>query len=154
MCRPEEVEAEATHRALMIANRANCPLYVVHVMSKGAADEVRRARQRGWRAFGEPIAAGLAVDGSHCWHDDWRHASAYVMGPPLRRDPTTKDYLMKMLATGDLQCTGTDNWYVSECEGVGWGSAHRRRGGVQHGHTMTLCLSPLRSPCLAPPLST
>eukprot|EP00013_Stygamoeba_regulata_P008299 CAMPEP_0177668824 /NCGR_PEP_ID=MMETSP0447-20121125/23028_1 /TAXON_ID=0 /ORGANISM="Stygamoeba regulata, Strain BSH-02190019" /LENGTH=503 /DNA_ID=CAMNT_0019175479 /DNA_START=91 /DNA_END=1602 /DNA_ORIENTATION=+ len=109
MCRPEEVEAEATHRALMIANRANCPLYVVHVMSKGAADEVRRARQRGWRAFGEPIAAGLGVDGSHCWHSDWRHASAYVMGPPLRRDPTTKVYLMKMLATGDLQCTGTDN---------------------------------------------
>ena len=59
--------------------------------------------------YGEPIAAGLGVDGQHCWHKCWRHASAYVMGPPLRPDPTTKEYLMDLLATGDLSCVGTDN---------------------------------------------
>lgn len=59
--------------------------------------------------YGEPIAAGLGVDGTHCWHKCWRHASAYVMGPPLRPDPTTKEYLMDLLATGDLSCVGTDN---------------------------------------------
>lgn len=48
--------------------------------------------------FGEPIAAGLGVDGSHCWHHDWRHAAAYVMGPPLRPDPSTKEHLMKLLS--------------------------------------------------------
>ena len=31
------------------------------------------------------------------------------MGPPLRPDPTTKEYLMDLLATGDLSCVGTDN---------------------------------------------
>lgn len=109
MSRPEEVEAEATYRALMIGNRVNTPVYIVHVMSKLACDSVVRARHEGIIAFGEPIAAGLATDGCNCWHHDWRHASAFVMGPPLRPDPSTKEYLMKHLATGDLQVVGTDN---------------------------------------------
>lgn len=109
MARPEEVEAEATHRAIVIANRVNTPVYIVHVMSKSAADVVAMARKQGKRVFGEPIAAGLGVDGRHMWHQCWRHAAAYVMGPPLRPDPTTPEYLMKMLATGDMHLVGTDN---------------------------------------------
>ena len=31
------------------------------------------------------------------------------MGPPLRPDPTVKEYLMDLLASGDLSCVGTDN---------------------------------------------
>lgn len=109
MSRPEDVEAEATYRALMLGHRVNTPVYIVHVMSKMACDSVARARKAGWIAYGEPIAAGLGADGCSCWHEDWRHASAFVMGPPLRPDPTTKEYLMQHLACGDLQTVGTDN---------------------------------------------
>nr|CAB3239901.1 dihydropyrimidinase [Phallusia mammillata] len=109
MCRPEDVEAEATNRAVMIANRVNCPMYIVHVMSKASADVIVEARRRGNVVFGEPIAAGLGTDGTNYWHKCWRHAAGHVMGPPLRPDTTTPKYLMKLLASGDMECTGTDN---------------------------------------------
>lgn len=109
MSRPEENEAEATHRAIAIANQVNVPLYVVHVMSKSAAFEVKRAKDAGKQVYGEPIAAALGTDGREVYDPDWRHAAGHVMSPPLREDPTTKDALMRALKAGDLDCVGTDN---------------------------------------------
>ncbi|CEF59653.1 Dihydropyrimidinase-related protein 2 [Strongyloides ratti] len=107
--RPEEIEAEAVNRACCLADQANCPLYVVHVMSKGAADEIATARMNGQVVFGEPIAAGLALDGKVYYNKDWEMAARYVMSPPLSRKEETKVELMKMLASGQLQLTATDN---------------------------------------------
>uniref|UniRef100_A0A8C4MZV1 dihydropyrimidinase n=1 Tax=Eptatretus burgeri TaxID=7764 RepID=A0A8C4MZV1_EPTBU len=109
LSRPAELEAEATGRAVAIANQAGCPLYVVHVMSHEAADVVTAARNNGHIVFGEALAAGLGVDGTHCWNKDWRHAAAYVMSPPLRPDPRTPARLMDLLANDDLSLTATDN---------------------------------------------
>lgn len=107
--RPEELEEEATNRACALAAQANCPLYVVHVMSKGAAKAIASHREKGHLVFGEPVASGLACDGSHYYDKDWLHAARYVMSPPLSSDPSTPGFLMDMLAAGQLQLTATDN---------------------------------------------
>ena len=70
MCRPEEVEGEATFRALMLGKQVNCPVYIVHVMSKSAADAVITARSKGERACtylicGSSYGDGVARDYHH-----------------------------------------------------------------------------------------
>ena len=47
MCRPEEVEGEATNRAIVLASQVNCPIYIVHVMSKSAARAIMSNKERG-----------------------------------------------------------------------------------------------------------
>ena len=109
MSRPEANEAEATHRAIAIADQVGVPLYVVHVMSKSACQEIERAKSKGINVYGEPLAVGLACDGREYYNKDWRHAAGYVMSPPIREDLTTKDYLMQALKSGAMGCVGTDN---------------------------------------------
>ena len=107
--RPEEVEAEATHRIITIADQVGVPVYIVHVMSKSAADEVARAKARGQVVFGEVLASAIGVDGTHHYNRCWRHAAAHVMSPPLRADKSTPDYLTNLLGSGQLQVTGSDH---------------------------------------------
>ncbi|NXP42764.1 DPYL5 protein, partial [Leiothrix lutea] len=96
--RPEELEAEATHRVITIANRTHCPVYLVNVSSMSAGDVIAAAKMQGKVVYAETTTAHATLTGLHYYHQDWFHAAAYVTVPPLRLDTNTSAYLMSLLA--------------------------------------------------------
>jgi dihydropyrimidinase len=106
--RPPEVEGEATNRAIMIADMAGVPLYVVHTSCEQAHEAIRRARQKGMRVYGEPLIQHLTLDESEYAHPDWDHAARRVMSPPFR-DKAHQDSLWAGLQAGSLQVVATDH---------------------------------------------
>jgi len=106
--RPPEVEGEAANRAIMIADAAGVPLYIVHVSCEQAHEAIRRARQKGQRVYGEPLAQFLTLDESEYFNKDWDHAARRVMSPPFR-NKQHQDGLWAGLAAGSLQVVATDH---------------------------------------------
>lgn len=108
LSRPPVLEGEATARAIRLAGFVNTPLYVVHVMSIEAMEEIAKARKAGQRVIGEPVVSGLVLDDSAIWDHDFTTASKYVMSPPIRASGHDKA-LQAALSTGVLQLVGTDH---------------------------------------------
>ncbi|KAJ4969654.1 hypothetical protein NE237_002753 [Protea cynaroides] len=108
LSRPPVLEGEATARAIRLAAFVNTPVYIVHVMSIDAMEEIAKAKQAGQRVIGEPIAAGLALDDSGIFDPDFTTAAKNVMSPPIRKSGHDKA-LQAALSTGVLQLVGTDH---------------------------------------------
>ncbi len=106
--RPPEVEGEATNRAIMIADMAGVPLYVVHTSCEQSHEAIRRARQKGMRVYGEPLVQHLVLDESEYANPDWDHAARRVMSPPFR-NKQHQDSLWAGLSAGSLQVVATDH---------------------------------------------
>lgn len=106
--RPPEVEGEAANRAIMIADAASVPLYIVHVSCEQAHEAIRRARQKGMRVYGEPLIQFLTLDESEYFSKDWDHAARRVMSPPFR-SKDHQDGLWNGLSAGSLQVVATDH---------------------------------------------
>ncbi|WP_275784320.1 dihydropyrimidinase [Pararhizobium gei] len=106
--RPAAVEGEATNRAIIIADMAGAPLYVVHTSCEQAHEAIRRARQNGMRVYGEPLIQHLTLDESEYANPDWDHAARRVMSPPFR-NKQHQNSLWAGLAAGSLQVVATDH---------------------------------------------
>jgi len=106
--RPPQVEGEAANRAIMIADMAGCPLYVVHTSSRDAHEAIARARAAGKRVYGEPLIQHLVLDETEYQHPDWDHAAQRVMSPPFRAK-AHQESLWSGLQSGSLQVVATDH---------------------------------------------
>ena len=78
------MEGEAANRAIMIADAAGVPVYIVHTSSEQAHEAIRRARQKGMRVYGEPSIQHLTLDESEYFSREWDHAACRWMSPPFR----------------------------------------------------------------------
>jgi dihydropyrimidinase len=106
--RPPEVEGEAANRAIMLADMAGVPLYIVHVSCIEAHQAIARARALGKRVYGEPLIQHLVLDESEYLNKDWDHAARRVMSPPFR-DKQNQEDLWNGLRAGSLQVVATDH---------------------------------------------
>ena len=83
--RPPELEAEAVHRAGVLARVAgNAPLYIVHLSSSHALREVVEARSRGTNIFAETCPQYLHLSLEDHLGKGWPDGAAYICSTPLR----------------------------------------------------------------------
>jgi len=101
------MEGEGVHRAIAIAEVARVPVYIVHLSSADALNEVRRARDRGVHAFAETCPQYLLLDET-AYDAPGFEGAKYVMTPALR-EKWNQDELWKGLQFGDLQTIATDH---------------------------------------------
>lgn len=81
--RPPVVEAEATRRAIYLAELADAPLYVVHVSCREAMEIIREANCNGQPIFGETCSHYLVLDMEDLARENFEGAK-YVCSPALR----------------------------------------------------------------------
>ena len=107
LTRPTRAEAEAVHRAIALAEIAGAPVYIVHLSSEDALNQVREARDRGVPAFAETCPQYLLLSIEELERPNFEGAK-YVFTPPLR----TKENLPKLwdgLKHDHLQVVSTDH---------------------------------------------
>jgi len=107
LTRPARAEAEATHRAIALAEIADVPIYIVHLSAAEALEMVTEARDRGLPAFAETCPQYLFLSYDN-YEEPGFNGAKYVMSPPLR-PKETQDKLWRGLAYNDLQVISTDH---------------------------------------------
>jgi dihydropyrimidinase len=126
LTRPPALEAEATNRAIRLAEVAGAPLYVVHVTCEGALDAVRAARERGLPVYGETCTQYFFFTKDDLARPGFEGAK-YVCSPPFR-EQEDQQALWRGVADGALQIISTDHcpfWYAGGTDG--------RSGGKELG---------------------
>src|SRR5918993_276329 len=107
LTRPEPVEAEATNRAIRLAEVAGAPILVVHVSCAPALEAIHLAHERGQRVYAETCPQYFAFSYDDLAREGFEGAK-YVCSPPLR-DESNRPALWNGLRFGDLQIFGSDH---------------------------------------------
>lgn len=105
--RPTRMEAEGVHRAIAIAEVANVPLYIVHLSSADALEQVKIGRMRGVDVQAETCPQYLFLDETHYMKDGFEGAK-WVMTPALR-EKWNQDVLWQGLKFHHLSAVATDH---------------------------------------------
>ena len=120
VARAWQMEEEATHRAIMLADLTESPLYVVHVSAKQAVAQLAAARDRVKNVFGETCPQYLYLSleeqlgsiGGDPDQGGWGEfeGAKWVCSTPLRsREEGHQNAMWQGLRTNDLQMVSTDH---------------------------------------------
>ena len=133
LTRPKELEAEATHRAIMLAKVARSPLYIVHLSASEALYAVAAARNAGANVFAETCPQYLYLNLEDHLGAPGFAGAGYVCSTPLRskHESHQKD-LWQGLRTNDLSVVSTDHcpFCMKEQKELGLGNFAKIPNGI------------------------
>ncbi|HZR31215.1 MAG TPA: dihydropyrimidinase [Terriglobales bacterium] len=107
LTRPTTAEAEATARAIALAEMAGAPVYIVHLSCNEALEKVREARDRGLPVYAETCPQYLYLSIENFDVPGFEGAK-YVFTPPLR-EKWHQEKLWAGLQRDHLQVVSTDH---------------------------------------------
>src|SRR6266852_1527257 len=142
LTRPTTAEAEATSRAIALAEMAGSPVYIVHLSCNDALEKVREARDRGLPVYAETCPQYLYLSLENMDEPGFEGAK-YVFTPPLR-EKWHQEKLWKGLTHDHLQVVSTDHcpFCCKEQKEMGIGDFTKiPNGGPGIEHRMSLVYS-------------
>jgi dihydropyrimidinase len=108
LSRSPKAEAEATHRAIALADMAGASVYIVHLSNEDALAALKFMQGRGAKALAETCIQYLALSiEDQMPGKSWEEAK-YVFTPPLR-EKWNQEYLWEALADSSLAVVSTDH---------------------------------------------
>ena len=110
VARAWQMDEEATHRAIMLANLTGAPLYVVHVSAKQAVEQLAAARDVGQNVFGETCPQYLYLSLEEQLGAPGFEGAKWVCSTPLRsKAEGHQAHMWQSLRTNDIQMVSTDH---------------------------------------------
>jgi dihydropyrimidinase len=108
LSRSPKAEAEATHRAIALADMAGAAVYIVHLSNEDSLAALKFMQARGARALAETCTQYLVLSiEDQMPGESWEEAK-YVFTPPLR-EKWNQEPLWDALADGSLAVVSTDH---------------------------------------------
>ena len=104
---PRLAEAEAVHRAIVLARFIDVPIMIFHVTTREAMDEIRRAQEAGLKVYAETCTQYLVLTADDLDRPGSEGAK-YCCSPPLR-DEADVEAMWQGLADGTFVTLSSDH---------------------------------------------
>lgn len=128
--RPPRIEAEATNRAIALAEIVGAPIYIVHVSCRESLEEIVRGRARGVTVHAETCTHYLYTTAEDLKRPNFEGAK-FVFSPPARQT-ADQSALWSALGDGDLEVISSDHggWSFGTHKTLGRGDFSKIPNGV------------------------
>lgn len=107
LSRPPVTENEATKRVISLAEIVDAPVLIVHVSSKGAIEEIIKAKSCGRPVYAETCPHFLVLD-EKLYDQPIEEAAKYVVTPPLR-SKEHREALWNAISSGGISLISSDH---------------------------------------------
>jgi dihydropyrimidinase len=115
------VEEAAVRRAMFLAERADSPLYILHMAAGSGVEALAEGRAKGLPFYGETLSTYLSFTQEDLWDDGPVEADGKVYqgrgllhnNYPTPKFPPDRDTCWQALGDGRLSAVGTDHAVIS-----------------------------------------